>query len=63
MKNLNETSSNSVKYNQNEFGRIVSEKRNVDGHGTYSFSYEYNGNGQLSKDTYPGGLEESYLYP
>jgi RHS repeat-associated protein len=34
----------------------------VDGHGTYSFSYEYNGNGQLSKDTYPGGLEESYLY-
>ena len=34
----------------------------MDGHGTYSFSYEYNGNGQLSKDTYPGGLEESYLY-
>ena len=62
MKNLNETSSNSVKYNQNEFGRIVSEKRNVDGHGTYSFSYEYNGNGQLFKTTYPGGLEESYLY-
>ena len=34
----------------------------MDGHETYSFSYEYNGNGQLSKDTYPGGLEESYLY-
>lgn len=62
MKNLNETSSNSVKYNQNEFGRIVSEKRNVDGHGTYRFSYAYNGSGQLSKTTYPGGLEESYLY-
>ena len=34
----------------------------MDGHGTYSFSYEYNGNDKLSKTTYPGELEESYLY-
>ena len=62
MKNLNETSSNSVKCNQSKFERFVKEKRNADGHGTYSFSYEYNGNDKLSKTTYPGELEESYLY-
>ena len=53
---------NSVEYTHDRFGRVVTEKRNVDGHGTYSFSYAYNSNNQLSKTTYPGGLEESYLY-
>ena len=55
-------SKNSIEYIHDRFGRIVAEKRNVDGHGTYSFSYAYNGNNQLSKTSYPGGLEESYLY-
>ena len=53
---------NSVEYTHDKFGRVVAEKRNVDGHGTYSVSYAYNSNNQLSKTTYPGGLEESYLY-
>jgi RHS repeat-associated protein len=53
---------NSVEYTHDTFGRVVAEKRSVDGHGTYSFSYAYNSNNQLSKKTYPGGLEESYLY-
>lgn len=53
---------NSVEYTHDKFGRVVAEKRNVDGHGTYSFSYAYNSNNQLSKTTYPGGLEESYQY-
>ena len=51
-----------MKCNQSKFERFVKEKRNADGHGTYSFSYEYNGNDKLSKTTYPGELEESYLY-
>ena len=53
---------NSVEYTHDKFGRVVTEKRNVDGHGTYSFSYVYNSNNQLVKTTYPGGVEESYLY-
>ena len=53
---------NSVEYTHDKFGRVVAEKRNVDGHGTYSFLYTYNSNNKLAKTTYPGGLEESYLY-
>jgi len=53
---------NSVEYVHDKYGRVVTEKRNVDGNGTYDFSYAYNSNNQLSKTTYPGGLEESYLY-
>ena len=53
---------NSVEYTHDKFGRVVTEKRNVDRYGAYSFSYAYNSNNQLSKTTYPGGLEESYLY-
>ena len=53
---------NSVEYTHDKFGRVVTEKRNMDRYGAYSFSYAYNSNNQLSKTTYPGGLEESYLY-
>ena len=53
---------NSVEYSHDKFGRIITEKRNVDGHGTYSFAYSYNSNNQLSKTTYPGGLEVAYQY-
>lgn len=53
---------NSVEYTHDKFGRVVTEKRNVDGHGTYSFSYAYNSNNQLSKTTYPGGLEVACQY-
>jgi len=53
---------NSVEYTHDKFGRVVTEKRNVNGYGTYSFSYAYNSSNQLAKTIYPGGLEESYLY-
>ena len=53
---------NSVEYTHDKFGRVVAEKRNVNGHGTYSFSYAYNSNNQLSKKAYPGGLEVTYQY-
>ena len=53
---------NSVEYTHDKFGRVVAEKRNIGGCGTYCFSYAYNNNNQLVKTTYPGGLEESYQY-
>ena len=53
---------NSVEYTHDKFGRIVTEKRNIGGYGTYNFSYAYNSNNQLAKTIYPGGLEESYQY-
>ena len=53
---------NSVEYTHDKFGRVISEKRTADGHGSYGFSYAYNSNNQLAKTTYPGGLEVSYLY-
>ena len=53
---------NSVEYTHDRFGRVVTEKRNVYGYGTYSFSYAYNSDNLLSKTTYPGGVEVSYLY-
>ena len=52
----------SIRYTHDKFGHVVTEKRSVDGQGTYSFSYAYNTNNQLSKTTYPGVLEESYQY-
>ncbi|MDY5320854.1 MAG: FG-GAP-like repeat-containing protein [Prevotella sp.] len=56
------TGNNTVEYTHDRLGRVVAERRNVDGHGTYAFSYTYNGIGQLAKTRYPGGLEVAYLY-
>lgn len=53
---------NSVEYTHDQYGRVITEKRNVYGKGSYSFSYTYNGNNQLAKTTYPGGLEVDYQY-
>ena len=53
---------NSIEYTHDRFGRVITEKHNVDGRGTYGFSYAYNSNNQLAKTIYPGGLEESYTY-
>lgn len=53
---------NVVEYTHDKFGRVITESRNVDGMGTYGFSYIYNTNNQLSKMTYPGGLEVEYQY-
>lgn len=53
---------NVVEYTHDKFGRVITESRNVDGMGTYGFSYIYNTNNQLSKMAYPGGLEVEYQY-
>ena len=53
---------NSIEYTHDKFGRILTEKRNIGGYGIYGFSYEYNSNNQLSKTTYPDGLEVAYQY-
>ena len=53
---------NTVEYTHDQYGRVITEKRNVYGKGSYSFSYTYNGNNQLAKTTYPGGLEVDYQY-
>ncbi|MFW5525805.1 MAG: FG-GAP-like repeat-containing protein, partial [Prevotella sp.] len=56
------TGNNTVEYTHDRLGRVVAERRNVDGHGIYTFSYTYNGIGQLAKTIYPGGLEVAYQY-
>ena len=53
---------NSVEYSYDRFGNIITEKRNIDGKGTFSFGYEYNDKNQLSKTSYPGGLDVIYQY-
>ena len=53
---------NSVEYTYDKFDRVIAEKRNVEGKGTYDFSYEYNDRNQLAKIHYPGGLEVAYKY-
>ena len=41
---------------------IDEDGRGVKTVNTYAFQYAYNGNGQLAKTTYPGGLEVAYGY-
>lgn len=53
---------NMVEYTHDALGRVITEKRTVDGGGTCTFAYAYNDRGQLAKTTYPGGLEETYEY-
>ena len=53
---------NSVSYVYDEYGRVISENRNVFGKGTFNFSYAYNDKNQLVQVTYPGGLSVSYTY-
>ena len=53
---------NTVEYSHDRFGRVTAEKRSVGGYGTYAFQYAYDGNGQLAKTVYPGGLEVAYRY-
>lgn len=53
---------NSIVYSHDKYGRVITERRNVEGQGSYAFSYAYNSANQLSKMTYPGGLEVSYQY-
>ncbi len=53
---------NSIEYTYDQYGRVATERRHVEGKGNYSFAYAYNDNNQLAKTTYPGGLEVTYQY-
>ena len=53
---------NTVAYTHDALGRVVTERRHVEGGGDFTFTYAYNDRGQLAKTTYPGGLEETYEY-
>ncbi|MBR4601509.1 MAG: VCBS repeat-containing protein [Prevotella sp.] len=53
---------NSVEYTYDRYGRVLTEKKSIAGHGNYIFSNEYDNNNRLAKTTYPGGLEVSYQY-
>lgn len=53
---------NTVEYTHDALGRVVTEKRHVDGDGDYTFAYAYNEKGQVAKVTFPGGLVETYEY-
>lgn len=52
----------SVEYTYDDLGRVTSEIRNFGEGRVRSFCYEYNEQNQLSKVTYPGGLEVCYAY-
>ena len=53
---------NTVAYTHDALGRVITERRHVEGGGDFTFTYAYNDRGQLAKTTYPGGLEETYEY-
>lgn len=53
---------NSIEFTHDRFGRITTEKRNVEGNGSYSFAYRYDSKNRLEKTTYPGGLDVVYHY-
>jgi len=53
---------NSVEFTHDRYGRITTEKRNVDGIGSYSFAYQYDSKNRLAKTTYPGNLDVVYQY-
>jgi RHS repeat-associated protein len=57
-----QTGNNYTAYTYDKYGRIATEKRQVEGTGLLEFSYAYNTQGQLSTATYPGSLQVSNQY-
>ena len=53
---------NSVEYVHDRFGRVVQEKKNIQGQSPLVYTYEYNNRNQLSKACYPNGLVVEYEY-
>ena len=53
---------NSVEYVHDRFGRVVQEKKNIQGQSPLVYTYEYNNRNQLSKACYPDGLTVEYEY-
>ena len=53
---------NTVTYTHDALGRVITERRHVEGGGDCTFTYAYNEQGQLARVTYPGGLAVDYRY-
>ena len=53
---------NSIEYTYDKYGRVLTEKRNLSGEGSFSFDFQYDDKSRLSTVIFPGGLEVSYEY-
>lgn len=53
---------NSIEYTYDKYGRVLTEKRNLSGAGSFCFDFQYDDKSRLSTVTFPGGLEVSYEY-
>lgn len=57
-----EMAGNSIEFTYDNYGRVITEKRNVRDNGSYSFAYKYDSKNRLEKTTYPGDLDVVYSY-
>ncbi len=57
-----QTGDSHIAYTYDKYGRISTEKRQVDNSGLLEFTYDYNAVGQLSRITYPGALAVNRSY-
>jgi RHS repeat-associated protein len=57
-----QTGSNYIAYSYDSYGRVLSEKRQIEGEGLLEFTYGYNTQGQLNRITYPGSLVVNRQY-
>lgn len=58
-----QTGNNYIAYTHDSYGRILTEKRQVEGNsGTLDYTYVYNAQGQLGATTYPDGLQVNKQY-
>lgn len=53
---MNQTGDSYIAYAYDKYGRISTEKRQVDNSGLLEFTYDYNAAGQLGRITYPEAL-------
>ena len=61
--NLVRNDNNYISYKYDRFGNVINETRYIDSNNSsYTRTYEYNKNGQVTKTTYPGGLTVLYSY-
>ncbi|MDR1153692.1 MAG: FG-GAP-like repeat-containing protein [Bacteroidales bacterium] len=56
------TDNDYIAWTYDPYGRMLTEKRNVDGAGMLEFSYAYGSNGQLETTTTPEGLQVNNEY-
>jgi RHS repeat-associated protein len=56
------TGNNTVNYTYDKYGRLITEKRQIDGSGQLDFEYKYNSNGQLETLVYPDNMQVKQEY-